>query len=142
MLLTCNDDGGKLNKCMAFVFPHPPPNHHLHQGKTHYCERISKQEGKRQWCSKALAVGFVNSGHDSRCNPRMTFASVLFVCMCLQKSSELPTSAHLSTTTYHTIPNRIQLRSTSNSSSFPTSNNLQSPNSLCLTSGKWFFSLC
>ena len=66
VLLTCNDDGGKLNKRMAFVFPHPPPNHHLHQGKAHYCERISKQGGKMQGCPKALALGFVNSSHDSR----------------------------------------------------------------------------
>lgn len=41
----------------------------------------------------------------------MTFASVPSVCACLQKSSELPTSAHLSTTTYqHNLqPNSAQL---------------------------------
>jgi hypothetical protein len=117
VLLTFAMVVGKLNKCMAFVFPHPP-NHHLHQGKAHYCERISKQGGKRQWCPKALAVGFANSSHDSRCNPRMTFASVPFVCTCLQKSSELHIFQPLHT---NTIPSRIQPSSTSNSSNFPTS---------------------
>src|SRR6266702_7926716 len=67
---------------------------------------------------------------------RMTFASVPFVRTCLQKSSELPTFAHLTTPTEFS-PAQLQTQSTFQHQS----NSLQSPNSSCLTSGGWLFSL-